>query len=124
MATLTNKTALITGSISRHWLRHSRSSCQSWSTRHSSLRPCCGVGGRTRKGNSCEWRTRLVGRPPTSHFPTALLTSQPRFVRSQVSKLEVLVSNAGISKAGTIRDHTVEDFDKLFATNVRGPLFL
>ncbi len=46
-------------------------------------------------------------------------------VRSIVSKqLDVLVSNAGISKAATIKDHTVEDFDNLFATNVRGPFFL
>src|SRR6266436_5128039 len=41
-------------------------------------------------------------------------------VRSIVGeRLDVLVSNAGISKAATIRDHTVEDFDNLFATNVR-----
>src|SRR5882762_9898751 len=39
-------------------------------------------------------------------------------------RLDVLVSNAGISKAATIKDHTVEDFDNLFATNVRGPFFL
>ncbi len=46
-------------------------------------------------------------------------------VRSLVGdRLDVLVSNAGISKAATIRDHTVEDFDNLFATNVRGPFFL
>src|ERR1700724_4821632 len=46
-------------------------------------------------------------------------------VRSIVSeRLDVLVSNAGISKAATIKDHTVEDFDNLFATNVRGPFFL
>jgi len=36
----------------------------------------------------------------------------------------VLVSNAGISKAATIKDHTVADFDNLFATNVRSPFFL
>jgi len=36
----------------------------------------------------------------------------------------VLVSNAGISKAATIKDHRVEDFDNLFATNVRSPFFL
>jgi len=36
----------------------------------------------------------------------------------------VLVSNAGISKAATIKDHAVEDFDNLFATNVRSPFFL
>lgn len=39
-------------------------------------------------------------------------------------RLEVLVANAGISKAATIADHTVADFDNLFATNVRGPFFL
>src|SRR6202163_1078539 len=46
-------------------------------------------------------------------------------VRSIVGeRLDVLVSNAGISKAATIKDHTVEDFDSLFATNVRSPFFL
>src|SRR5437899_981770 len=43
-------------------------------------------------------------------------------VRSIVGKqLDVLVSNAGISKAATIRDHSIEDFDILFATNVLSP---
>src|SRR5882762_5361660 len=46
-------------------------------------------------------------------------------VRSIVGKqLDVLVLNAGISKAARIADHTVEDFDSLFATNVRGPFLL
>jgi 3-oxoacyl-[acyl-carrier protein] reductase len=39
-------------------------------------------------------------------------------------RLDVLVLNAGVSKAARIADHTVEDFDNLFATNVRGPFFL
>ena len=48
-----------------------------------------------------------------------------RDVRSIVGdRLDVLVSNAGITKSATIKDHTVEDFDNLFATNVRGPFFL
>jgi len=38
-------------------------------------------------------------------------------------KLDIFVSNAGISKAAAIEDHTIEDFDNLFATNVRGPFF-
>jgi NAD(P)-dependent dehydrogenase (short-subunit alcohol dehydrogenase family) len=38
--------------------------------------------------------------------------------------LDVLISNAGISKAASIEDHTIEDFDGLFATNVRSPFFL
>jgi len=52
-------------------------------------------------------------------------TSLARQVREIVGeRLDVLVSNAGISKAATIADHTVEDFDNLFATNVRSPFFL
>src|SRR5216683_1043373 len=39
-------------------------------------------------------------------------------------RLDVLVANAGISKAATIEDTTIEDFDKLFAVNVRAPFFL
>src|SRR3979411_612058 len=46
-------------------------------------------------------------------------------VRSIVGKqLDVLVLNAGISKAATIKDHKVEDFENLFATNVRSLFFL
>ena len=52
----------------------------------------------------------------------ALLAKQ---VRSIVGDhLDVFVLNAGISKAALIADHTVEDFNNLFATNVRGPFFL
>ena len=45
-------------------------------------------------------------------------------VRSIVDRLDVLVLNAGISKAALVADYTAEDFDNLFATNVRGPFFL
>jgi 3-oxoacyl-[acyl-carrier protein] reductase len=38
--------------------------------------------------------------------------------------LDILVANAGVSKAASIEQHTVEDFDNLFATNVRAPFFL
>jgi NAD(P)-dependent dehydrogenase (short-subunit alcohol dehydrogenase family) len=39
-------------------------------------------------------------------------------------RLDILVASAGISKSATIEDTTVEDFDKLFAVNVRAPFFL
>jgi NAD(P)-dependent dehydrogenase (short-subunit alcohol dehydrogenase family) len=39
-------------------------------------------------------------------------------------RLDVLVANAGISKPSSIEDTTVEDFDELFAVNVRAPYFL
>jgi NAD(P)-dependent dehydrogenase (short-subunit alcohol dehydrogenase family) len=39
-------------------------------------------------------------------------------------RLDILVANAGVSKSATFLDHTISDFDNLFATNVRGPFFL
>jgi 3-oxoacyl-[acyl-carrier protein] reductase len=39
-------------------------------------------------------------------------------------RLDILVANAGISKAATIEEMIVEDFDALFAVNVRAPYFL
>ncbi|HEY0223492.1 MAG TPA: SDR family oxidoreductase [Pseudolabrys sp.] len=39
-------------------------------------------------------------------------------------RLDILVSNAGISKAVPIEEMMVKDFDDLFAVNVRAPYFL
>jgi 3-oxoacyl-[acyl-carrier protein] reductase len=39
-------------------------------------------------------------------------------------RLDILVASAGIAKAGTIEETTVEDFDALFVVNVRAPYFL
>jgi NAD(P)-dependent dehydrogenase (short-subunit alcohol dehydrogenase family) len=39
-------------------------------------------------------------------------------------RLDIVVSNAGISKSAAIEDMTVEDFDSLFAVNVRAPYFV
>jgi NAD(P)-dependent dehydrogenase (short-subunit alcohol dehydrogenase family) len=39
-------------------------------------------------------------------------------------RLDVLVANAGVSKAASIEDTKLEDFDDLFAVNVRAPFFL
>jgi NAD(P)-dependent dehydrogenase (short-subunit alcohol dehydrogenase family) len=52
----------------------------------------------------------------------ALLAKQVRSIVGD--RLDVLVLNAGSSKSARIADYTVEDFDILFATNVRGPFFL
>src|ERR1700686_1715712 len=52
----------------------------------------------------------------------SLLAKQVRSIVGD--RLDVLVLNAGISKAARIEDYTVEDFDNLFATNVRSPFFL
>jgi 3-oxoacyl-[acyl-carrier protein] reductase len=52
----------------------------------------------------------------------ALLAKQVRSIVGD--RLDVLVLNAGVSKAATIADYKAEDLDNLFATNVRGPFFL
>jgi 3-oxoacyl-[acyl-carrier protein] reductase len=53
--------------------------------------------------------------------PTALAKQ----VRGIVGgRLDILISNAGISKAATIEETKIEDFDNQFAINVRAPFFL
>jgi NAD(P)-dependent dehydrogenase (short-subunit alcohol dehydrogenase family) len=48
-----------------------------------------------------------------------------RQVRAIVGdRLDILVANAGVAKAAIIEETTVEDFDNLFAVNVRAPFFL
>ena len=39
-------------------------------------------------------------------------------------RLDILVANAGVSRSAAIEATTVEDFDNLFAVNVRAPFFL
>jgi 3-oxoacyl-[acyl-carrier protein] reductase len=123
MASLTNKTALVTGAsrgIGRatacalagagaHVLVHYGRSAQDAESLVAGIRS---KGGRARAIQAD------LGTPEAA-------TSLAKEVRSIVGeRLDVLISNAGVSKAATIKDHTLEDFDNLFATNVRGPFFL
>src|SRR5271163_1971528 len=71
-----------------------------------------------RRGGSANAISADLGTPNGA----ALLAKQVRSIVGD--RLDVLVLNAGISKAALIADYTVEDFDNLFATNVRGPFFL
>ena len=57
------------------------------------------------------------------------LPEGPKLLAAQVrnivgSRLDILVANAGISRPGTIAKTTIEEFDQLFAVNVRAPFFL
>jgi NAD(P)-dependent dehydrogenase (short-subunit alcohol dehydrogenase family) len=52
----------------------------------------------------------------------ASLAAQTRAIIGD--RLDILVLNAGVSKAARIPDYTAADFDNLFATNVRGPFLL
>src|SRR6202007_3305123 len=123
MATLQGKTALVTGAsrgIGRaiasalanagaHVLVHYGRSGQD----AESL-----VAGIRSKGGRAEALEADLGNPDGAR----LLAKEVRSIIGE--RLDVLVSNAGITKAATIKDHTVADFDNLFATNVRGPFFL
>lgn len=52
----------------------------------------------------------------------ATLAKQVRSIAG--NRLDVMVLNAGVSKAARISDYTTGDLDNLFATNVRGPFLL
>jgi 3-oxoacyl-[acyl-carrier protein] reductase len=123
MTTLQNKTALVTGAsrgIGRatalalaeagaHVLVHYGRSAQEAESLVAEIQT---------KGGRATATSVDLGTPDGA----ALLAKQ---VRSMVGdRLDVLVLNAGISKAARIADYTVEDFDNLFATNVRGPFLL
>jgi 3-oxoacyl-[acyl-carrier protein] reductase len=123
MTTLENKTALVTGAsrgIGRaialalaeagaHVLVHYGRSAQEAESVVAAIQA---------KGGRANAIAADLGAPDGA----ALLAKQVRSIVGD--RLDVLVSNAGISKAARIPDYTVEDFDNLFATNVRGPFFL
>src|SRR6204780_4971521 len=123
MTTLQNKTALVTGAsrgIGRataaalaragaHVLVHYGRSAQEAESLVSEIQA---------KGGRAQAISADLGTPNGA----ALLAEQVRSIVGD--RLDVLVLNAGISKAARIADSTVEDFDNLFATNVRGPFFL
>jgi NAD(P)-dependent dehydrogenase (short-subunit alcohol dehydrogenase family) len=64
---------------------------------------------------------KVVANLRDAHGPHTLA----KRVRAVVGhRLDILVANAGISKSASIEETTVEDFDDLFAVNVRAPYFL
>jgi 3-oxoacyl-[acyl-carrier protein] reductase len=123
MTTLRNKTALVTGAsrgIGRataltlaeagaHVLVHYGRSAQEAESLVVEIRA---------KGGQADAIPADLGTPAGA----ALLAKQVRSIVGD--RLDVLVLNAGISKSARVGDHTMEDFDSLVATNVRGPFFL
>ena len=123
MTTLQNKTALVTGAsrgIGRatasalaeagaHVLVHYGRSVKEAESLVAEIRS---------KGGHADAISADLGTPDGA-------TSLAKQVRTIVGdRLDVLVLNAGISKAARIADYAAQDFDNLFATNVRGPFFL
>jgi 3-oxoacyl-[acyl-carrier protein] reductase len=123
MTSLQNKTALVTGAsrgIGRatalalakagaHVLVHYRDNAQE----------AASVVAAIHAGNGRADAISADLGPPDG---AALLAKEVRSIVGD--RLDVLVLNAGISKSARIADYTLEDFDSLFATNVRGPFFL
>jgi 3-oxoacyl-[acyl-carrier protein] reductase len=123
MTTLQGKTALVTGAsrgigratasaladVGAHVVVHYGRSAQD----AESL-----VGGILSKGGRANAIEADLGTPEGA----TLLAKEVRSIVGE--RLDVLVLNAGISKAARLADYTVEDFDNLFATNVRSPFFL
>src|SRR3984885_7083876 len=123
MTTLQNKTALVTGAsrgIGRatalalatagaHVLVHYSRSAEEAKAVVSEIE---GKGG----------RANAISADLGSPDGAALLAERVRSIVGD--RLDVLVLNAGVSKAARIADYTLEDFVNLFATNVRGPFFL
>ena len=120
---LTNKTALVTGAsrgIGRaiasvlaetgaHVLVHYGRSAREAQSLVESIHS---------KGGRADMISADLGTPEGA----VLLAKEARSIVGD--RLDVLVLNAGISKAARIADYKVEDFDNLFATNVRSPFFL
>ena len=123
MPTLTGKTALVTGA-SRGM---GRASALALAAAGAQVLVHYGRGATEADGVVAEIRN-AGGRADALATDLAAADGASKLARQARSivgdRLDILVANAGVSKAATIEETTVEDFDKLFAVNVRAPFFL
>ena len=121
--TLTGKTALVTGA-SRGM---GRASALALAAAGAQVLVHYGRGANEAGGVVAEIR-KAGGRADAIATDLAAADGASKLARQARSivgdRLDILVANAGVSKAATIEETTVEDFDKLFAVNVRAPFFL
>lgn len=123
MATLANKTALITGASrgigratalalaaagARLIVHYSRSTDHAKSV----VDQICAAGG----------RADAVAADLAAADGAHALAARVRDLAGE--RLDIVVANAGVMNPATIEDTTVQDFDNLFAVNVRAPYFL
>jgi NAD(P)-dependent dehydrogenase (short-subunit alcohol dehydrogenase family) len=123
MTTLTGKTALVTGA-SRGI---GRASALALAAAGAQVLVHYGRGGNEAEAVAAEirkagGRADIVAADLATADGAHILARQARTIIGE--RLDILVANAGVSKAVTIEDTTVEDFDRLFAVNVRAPFFL
>src|SRR5712691_2835003 len=123
MPTLTGKTALVTGA-SRGM---GRASALALAAVGAQVLVHYGRGAKEADGVVAEIR-KAGGRADAIATDLAAADGASKLAKQARSivgdRLDILVANAGVSKAATIEETTVEDFDKLFAVNVRAPYFL
>ena len=123
MPTLTGKTALVTGA-SRGM---GRASAIALAAAGAQVLVHYGRGAKEADGVVAEIR-KAGGRADAIAADLAAADGAGKLARQARNivgdRLDILVANAGVSKTATIEETTVEDFDKLFAVNVRAPFFL
>jgi 3-oxoacyl-[acyl-carrier protein] reductase len=123
MATLIGKTALVTGA-SRGI---GRAGALALAAAGAQVLVHYGRGAKEADGVVAEIR-KAGGRADAIAADLAAADGASKLARQTRSivgdRLDILVANAGVLKVATIEETTVEDFDKLFAINVRTPFFL
>jgi 3-oxoacyl-[acyl-carrier protein] reductase len=123
MTTLSGKTALVTGA-SRGIGRAS-----ALALAKAGAQVLVHYGRGAKEAEAVVAQIRKAGSHADAISADLAVPDRPQRLAKQVraivgDRLDILVASAGISKAATIEETTVEDFDKLFAVNVRGPFFL
>jgi 3-oxoacyl-[acyl-carrier protein] reductase len=123
MANLNGKTALVTGA-SRGMGRAAALALAAAGARvlvhyGASAKEAEAVVAEIRKAGG---RAEAVGADLSAPDGAHKLARQARSIIGD--RLDILVANAGVSKFATIEETTIEDFDRLFAVNVRAPFFL
>jgi 3-oxoacyl-[acyl-carrier protein] reductase len=123
MSSLANKTALVTGG-SRGI---GRATVQALARR--GARVIVHYGSAAAEADSIVAEIRAAGGRADAVQADLALPDGPASLAAAVRKiaggtLDILVANAGISGASPIEEQTVDQFDKLYAVNVRAPYFV
>lgn len=123
MSKLANKIALVTGA-SRGMGRATALALAA-----SGARVIVHYGRNADEANAVVDRIRANGGKADAVAADLATPDGPHMLAAEVrnlagGRLDILVSNAGISNASTIETLSVKDFDSLYAVNVRAPYFL
>lgn len=123
MFDLSNKTALVTGA-SRGIGRATALALAS-----AGAHVVVHYGKSAEEANGVVAEIRLAGGKADAVGADMGLASAPAELAKAVKaivgeRLDILVANAGTANSAALEDQTVEDFDRVFAVNVRGPYFL